>query len=241
MQENHSWLAQINPSVKLATLVYVMLLLILTSRLEVTFALLILSAVGVCCSGWQLSTLLIRLVPYGVLFLLTFWMMAAFGKGETELWAFGWFRITEESLAHAWLVATRMLAFVLLSVTFVATTDATRFVMSLIHQCRLPVRLAYGFLAGLRFIPIFRQSIRTIRQARRVRQQRSLWPWQTFFDISLPLFTTSILRSEQIAIAMEARQFRINRTYYVEPVVTRGDLAFLLMTVTLATSLRLVV
>lgn len=239
MQENDSLLARVNPAVKLGTLVYVMLLLISTSRLPVTFALLLFAAVGVACSGWRLSILLLRLIPYSLLFLLTFWMMAAFGKGETELWAFGWFRITEESLAHAWLVATRMFAFVLLSITFVATTDPIRFVMSLIHQCRLPVRLAYGFLAGLRFIPIFRQAIRTIRQARRIRQQRSIWPWQTFFAISLPLFTTSIIRSERIAIAMEARQFRVDRTYYIRPVVTRSDLVFLLMTVTLATSLRL--
>jgi len=241
VQENNSLLARLNPAVKLGTLVYVMLLLITTSRLPVTVALLLFAAVGVACSGWKLSTLVFRLVPYTVLFLLTFWMMAAFGKGETELWAFGWFRITEESLAHAWLVATRMLAFVLLSITFVATTDPTRFVMSLIHQCRLPVRLAYGFLTGLRFIPIFRQAIRTIRQARRIRQQRSIWPWQTFFAISLPLFTTSIIRSERIAIAMEARQFRVERTYYVRPVVTRVDGLFFGLVCIITTSLRLFV
>lgn len=241
MQENDTPLARINPAVKLGTLLYVMVLLITTSSLQVTLALAVLAAVGVCSSGWRLPTLLLRLSPYGVLFLLTFWMMAAFGKGSTELWTFGWFRITEESLDHAWLIATRMLAFVFLSLTFVATTDPTRFVMSLIHQCRLPVRLAYGFLAGLRFIPIFRQAIRTIRQARRVRRQRSIWPWQTFFDISLPLFTTSIIRSEQIAIAMEARQFQTNRTYYVRPIVTRFDLLFFGLVSSIATSLRLFV
>lgn len=241
MQEKDTLLARINPAVKLGTLLYVMMLLITTSSLHVTLALSVLAAVGVCSSGWRLPVLLLRLVPYGLLFLLTFWMMAAFGKGSTELLTFGWFRITEESLDHAWLIATRMLAFVFLSLTFVATTDATRFVMSLIHQCHLPVRLAYGFLAGLRFIPIFRQAIRTIRQARRVRQQRSLWPWQTFFDISLPLFTTSIIRSEQIAIAMEARQFQTNRTYYVRPIVTRFDLLFFGLVSSIATSLRLFV
>nr|WP_251027435.1 MULTISPECIES: energy-coupling factor transporter transmembrane component T [unclassified Exiguobacterium] len=218
-----------------------MFLLITTSSLRVTLALLLLALVGLVRSGWPLTTLIRRLAPYSLLFLLTFWMMAAFGKGSTELWTFGWFRITEESLDHAWLIAIRMLAFVFLSLTFVATTDPTRFVMSLIHQCRLPVRLAYGFLAGIRFIPIFRQAIRTIRQARRVRQQRSIWPWETFFDISLPLFTTSIIRSEQIAIAMEARQFQANRTYYVRPVVTRFDLLFFGLVSSIATSLRLFV
>ncbi|MDI3236222.1 energy-coupling factor transporter transmembrane component T [Exiguobacterium antarcticum] len=241
MQENKSLLTRINPSVKLGTLLYVMFLLITTSSLRVTLALLLLALVGLVHSGWPLTTLIRRLAPYSLLFLLTFWMMAAFGKGSTELWTFGWFRITEESLDHAWLIAIRMLAFVFLSLTFVATTDPIRFVMSLIHQCRLPVRLAYGFLAGIRFIPIFRQAIRTIRQARRVRQQRSIWPWETFFDISLPLFTTSIIRSEQIAIAMEARQFQANRTYYVRPVVTRFDLLFFGLVSSIATSLRLFV
>nr|WP_251137045.1 energy-coupling factor transporter transmembrane component T [Exiguobacterium sp. s193] len=218
-----------------------MVLLIAAPTLRETIALLALAAIGLGCSGWSLLTLGKRVAPYLILFLLTFWMMAAFGKGSTELWSFGWFRVTEESISHAWLIATRMLAFVFLSLTFIATTDQTRFVMSLIHQCRLPDRLAYGFLAGIRFIPIFQQEIRTIRQARQVRQQQSIWPWQTFFAISLPLFTNSIIRSEQIAIAMEARGFRAERTYYVRPVVTQQDRLFFGLVCFGATLLRIVV
>ncbi|WP_214851133.1 energy-coupling factor transporter transmembrane component T [Exiguobacterium sp. s193] len=241
MQENVSPLARINPAIKLGALVYVMVLLIAAPTLRETIALLALAAIGLGCSGWSLLTLGKRVAPYLILFLLTFWMMAAFGKGSTELWSFGWFRVTEESISHAWLIATRMLAFVFLSLTFIATTDQTRFVMSLIHQCRLPDRLAYGFLAGIRFIPIFQQEIRTIRQARQVRQQQSIWPWQTFFAISLPLFTNSIIRSEQIAIAMEARGFRAERTYYVRPVVTQQDRLFFGLVCFGATLLRIVV
>lgn len=241
MQENVSPLARINPAIKLGALFYVMVLLIAAPTLRETIALLALAAIGLGCSGWSVLTLGKRIAPYLILFLLTFWMMAAFGKGSTELWSFGWFRVTEESIAHAWLIAVRMLAFVFLSLTFIATTDQTRFVMSLIHQCRLPDRLAYGFLAGIRFIPIFQQEIRTIRQARQVRQQHSIWPWQTFFAISLPLFTNSIIRSEKIAIAMEARGFRAERTYYVHPVVTQQDRLFLGLVCFGATLLRIVV
>lgn len=240
MQENDSPLARINPALKLGALLYVMVLLIAAPTLRETIALLLLAAVGLGCSGWSLLTLAKRVSPYLVLFLLTFWMMAAFGKGSTEVWSFGWFRVTEESIGHAWLIALRMLAFVFFSLTFIATTDQTRFVMSLIHQCRLPDRLAYGFLAGIRFIPIFQQEIRTIRQARRVRQQHSIWPWQTFFAISLPLFTNSIIRSEQIAIAMEARRFQAERTYYVRPVVTRHDQVFFALVCLVASLLRIV-
>ena len=71
-------------------------------------------------------------MPYLVFFILVFWMMAAFGKGEETIWEWAWFRVTEESVGNGLTIALRMLGFVTYGLLFTSTTDLTQFIMSLI-------------------------------------------------------------------------------------------------------------
>jgi energy-coupling factor transport system permease protein len=171
-----------------------------------------------------------RLLPYLGFFILVFWMMAAFGEGEETIWKWAWFHITDESMNHGLTISLRMLGFVTYGLLFTSTTDLTLFIMSLIHQCKLSPKWAYGLLAGFRFIPLFQSELNQMKTAHKVRGYKQRNSWKAFMRYSLPLFTQGIRKSERMAIAMEARGFTgtRDRTYYQTPKILAKDLVYLL-------------
>ncbi|MBV7504379.1 energy-coupling factor transporter transmembrane protein EcfT [Bacillus sp. sid0103] len=226
MKANDSFLATLNPACKLLSHLIVMILLMTISNPKGTFWIWFLAVlIGTFIGGWRISYLLKRLLPYVGFFILIFWMMAAFGEGEETVWKWAWFHITVESMNHGLTIALRMLAFVTYGLLFTSTTDITLFIMSLIHQCKLSPKWAYGLLAGFRFIPLFQSELTQMKIAHKVRGYKQKNGWKAFMRYSLPLFTQGIRKSERIAIAMEARGFTgtRERTYYQTPQIAARD------------------
>lgn len=229
MTSNNSWLAGRNPSLKLFTHLLVMVLLMMIADPVTTLLLWVLSVfIGIFAGGWTLSYLKTRLLQYAVFFLLVFWMLAAFGKGENTIWQWAWFHLTEESVQNGLTIALRMLGFVTYGLLFTSTTDITKFIMSLIHQCRLSPKWAYGLLAGFRFIPLFQTELKHMKAAHKIRGFRPKSNWNGFVRYTLPLLTQGIRKAERIAVAMEARGFTgsRNRTYYQTTTVSFGDCSY---------------
>ncbi|MCY8553844.1 energy-coupling factor transporter transmembrane component T family protein [Bacillus haynesii] len=217
MKSNGSLLSALNPSAKLFSHLLVMCILMFVSNPKPTFFIWLFAVViGIFFGGWTLSYLSKRLLPYLVFFILVFWMMAAFGKGEETIWEWAWFRVTEESVGNGLTIALRMLGFVTYGLLFTSTTDLTQFIMSLIHQCRLSPKWAYGLLAGFRFVPLFQSELSQMKAAHKIRGYKQKNSWKTFIRYALPLFSQGIRKSERIAVAMEARGFTgtNDRTYY---------------------------
>jgi energy-coupling factor transport system permease protein len=181
--------------------------------------------IGVSIGGWRLPYLVKVLLPYIFFFVFVFWMRAAFGKGEHVIMEWAWFRLTEESLRNGLTISLRMLGFVTIGLLFTSTTDLNLFIMSLIKQCRLSPKWAYGFLAGFRCIPMFQEELAQIKEAHRIRGYKHNGSWRAFIRYAVPLLTQAIRRSERMAIAMEARGFTgtSDRTYYRSPKVAKRD------------------
>jgi len=231
MKSNHSFLAFLNPSVKLLSHLLVMFLLMTIPNPKVTFWIWILGVfIGIFLGGWRIRYLLKRLLPYLGFFILVFWMMAAFGEGKETIWKWAWFHITVESMNHGLTISLRMLGFVTYGMLFTSTTDLTLLIMSLIHQCKLSPKWAYGLLAGFRFIPLFQSEFNQMKMAHKVRGYKQKNSWKSFMRYALPLFTQGIRKSERIAIAMEVRGFTgtRDRTYYQTTEVMTKDVAYLL-------------
>jgi energy-coupling factor transport system permease protein len=231
MKANDSFLATLNPACKLLSHFIVMFLLMAISNPKVTFLIWLLAVlIGTFLGGWRITYLLKRLLPYLGFFILVFWMMAAFGEGEETIWKWAWFHITDESMNHGLTISLRMLGFVTYGLLFTSTTDLTLFIMSLIHQCKLSPKWAYGLLAGFRFIPLFQSELNQMKTAHKVRGYKQKNSWKAFIRYSLPLFTQGIRKSERMAIAMEARGFTgtRDRTYYQTPKILAKDLVYLL-------------
>lgn len=105
---------------------------------------------------------------------------------------------------------------------FILTTDPTRFILSLVQQCKLPPKIAYGVLAGYRFLPLFREELRILQNAHRIRglpRARGIRNrLQQLRRYLIPLLASAIRKAERAALAMESKGFTGSkeRTYYTE-------------------------
>lgn len=118
-------------------------------------------------------------------------------------------------------ISSRLLAFSGMGILFALTTDNELFISSLMHQCRLSPKFAYGILAAFHLMPGMVREFKAVRTAFAVRGI------DTRFSLS-PLFTmlvNSIRWSESVAMAMESKGFNgtRNRTYYTIPTVHISD------------------
>ena len=129
-----------------------------------------------------------------------------------------------QNLYTALQLATRLLAYAGLGILFALSTEGDFFIASLLHQCHLPPKFAYGILAAFHLMPGMAREYAQVRTAFAVRGLK-------MGPLSMkPVFTmlvNSVRWSESIAMAMESKGFcgEAPRTYYTVPRVHWYDLA----------------
>lgn len=103
---------------------------------------------------------------------------------------------------------------------FVKTTDPTEFVISLIKYFKMPPKIGYAFLTAYRFLPTFKDELRTIKYAHKVRgivESKNIFikVWNSKMYI-LPMMANAVRKGIRISIAMETCAFDKykTRTYY---------------------------
>ncbi|WP_215145970.1 energy-coupling factor transporter transmembrane component T family protein [Exiguobacterium qingdaonense] len=206
-------LHDMNPTIKFATFTLIMFGLALfynpwTPLIIIVGTLMIqLMATDVSWKKWSLFT-----IPFLITALGTFWTTLVFGKdlgGETWVSILGQ-SISKQEFAVAVSLSMRVLAFTVLSLLFMLTTDSKRFVMSLMQQARLSPTIAYSALVGFRFLPLMQQELHQLQYAHRLRGVPLNTRWERIRHVPkllLPLLAGSIRRAERIAFSMEARGF----------------------------------
>jgi len=236
-----SALMQRDPTVKLAVVLAISLLLILIVD-PVTPALFLALAIAVALAGGARPKTIARaLVPLTVLGVGFVWSNAVFAATQgPATWTIGPFHASESGLRFGLAIAIRGIAIGILSLTFVWTTDPTDLVVSLIRHVRLPFRVGYPVLAAYRFLPFFTDEYAQVRLARRVRGARPRAPLERVREAVgelVTLLSDATRRATRIAIAMDARGFAAatERTYYREARLARGD-ALLVFGATVATT-----
>jgi energy-coupling factor transport system permease protein len=159
-------------------------------------------------------------------------LFAAAPDSAGVLWRWGPIRVSTPGLLFGLGIALRGLAIGALSLTFILTTDPTDLVVSLIRHGRLPWRLGYSLLAGVRFLPFFAQEYEQVRLAQRVRGRiehgSPLARVRRHAGYVLPLLATAVRRAARVAVAMDARGFAsaTHRTYYRQVPLDARDAAF---------------
>ena len=119
-------------------------------------------------------------------------------------------------------LSTRLLAFAGLGLLFTLTTDGELFLSSLIHQCKLPPKFAYGILAAIHLMPNLVREFKAVRLAFLVRgASLHRHPLQLVFT----MLVNAIRWSETVAMAMESKGFYGDgeRTYYSIPKLSWFD------------------
>ncbi len=155
----------------------------------------------------------------------------AFSGGDVlfSIWSF---QVTTDSFQAGISLGLRSLSFAALSLLFILTTDSTKFMLSLMQQCKLPPKITFGILAGYRFLPTFRYELQVLRQAHRIRgvgRARGVKErLQQFRRYAIPLLANAIRKAERVALAMESKGFtgEPDRTHYHEMTIGKRDWLF---------------
>ena len=126
-----------------------------------------------------------------------------------------------QNLYTALQLATRLLAYAGLGILFALSTEGDFFIASLLHQCHLPPKFAYGILAAFHLMP---GMAREYAQVRTAFAARGLEAGPLSMKPVFTMLVNSVRWSESIAMAMESKGFcgDAPRTYYMVPPGRRG-------------------
>ena len=121
-------------------------------------------------------------------------------------------------------LSTRLLAYAGMGILFSLTTDGEFFISSLMHQCRLSPKFAYGILAAFHLMPDMIREFKAVRTAYEV---RGIKVHALSFRPLFTMLVNSIRWSESVAMAMESKGFcgDAPRTSYSVPKVHWYDWA----------------
>ncbi|MEK3888158.1 energy-coupling factor transporter transmembrane component T family protein [Bacillus sp. FSL K6-3431] len=180
---------------------------------------------------------LLIFIPFLLVALGYVWTTAVFsnppeGINLVVYWTAGPFKITNYGISTGLALGFRVLCFAGLSLLFILTTDPIKFILSLVQQCKLPPKFAYGLLAGYRFLPLLTEEIRIIRHAHKVRganrEAGIKGKLLALKRYAIPLLASAIRKAERAAIAMESKGFTgaRDRTYYYRSEVKKQDWIF---------------
>ena len=214
-----------NPTVKAFTVLICVILL--SFEYLVSLNLLVLA---VCllllmfCSRVSLKKIGVILLPACIAAFGLFVMGLYYARGSLSAMPYSVRAAMSQNLYTALQLATRLLAYAGLGILFALSTEGDFFIASLLHQCRLPPKFAYGILAAFHLMPGMAREYAQVRTAFAARGLKA-------GPLSMkPVFTmlvNSVRWSESIAMAMESKGFcgDAPRTYYTVPRVHWYDLA----------------
>lgn len=215
-----------NPSVKAGTILLSVILLSFQYRISLN-----LLVFGVCMvvllffSNAKVKNMVGILIPATIAALGLFMMGLYYARGNSITTVdmedisnvpFAVRAAMSQNLTTALQLSTRLLAFAGMGILFALTTEGEFFISSLMHQCHLSPKFAYGILAAFHLMPGMVREFKNVRIAFEARGIHT-------HSLSMkPLFTmlvNSIRWSESIAMAMESKGFcgSAPRTYYHIP------------------------
>ncbi|WP_432353061.1 energy-coupling factor transporter transmembrane component T family protein [Sporosarcina sp. A2] len=232
--DRKTWLFAVNPALKFALFVLLLLFTLFTRNLPFVSWLAILFGILLYgFSGYPIRKLALLSIPLVISFASSAFTMMLFGKGETVLWQWGLFKISEESVRHGLLLGTKSLTFGFVGLTFLLTVQPVIFFYAMMQQFRMPPKYAYSFIASIRLLPVVVEEIQVRSNALKVRGitfSRGMKGWgERIQAYTVPLFAQSIRRAQRMAIAMESKQFQMGaiRTYFYPTSYSRMDIVFL--------------
>lgn len=185
----------------------------------------------------------LRVYWRGSRFIILFVVLAAgfniFFTPGTPLWSWGPLELTVEGIYSAVYMAIRLVLLILsayaltYTTTPMAITNALELMAQPLKRFKAPVHeVAMMMSIALRFIPTIMDEAETIRKAQRSRGvdfslRRPHIFLQNIISLVVPLFVSAFRRSEELALAMEARGYDggDGGTMFREMTLKAGDVA----------------
>jgi energy-coupling factor transport system permease protein len=223
-----SFLHRLDARSKLAPVLVVMILGLLTDSLQFYVVVLVGLVGGLLLSGVSMRTIAGNFKPILVLVAITFLYHILFsGRDAAALFTVFGFAVTGEGLNQACFFSLRLLLFV--SVVFLVTltsspsdlAEAVARILRPLRKIRVPVDdIGLVLFIAIRFIPVLHQEFMAIRNAQLIRGVNFSGSLMTRVRkttaIFVPVLVAAISRADELAMAMEARGYRSGapRTFF---------------------------
>ncbi|UOQ95263.1 energy-coupling factor transporter transmembrane protein EcfT [Halobacillus shinanisalinarum] len=235
-------LHRLNPSIKALTVIAAVigLALIFDPITPLLFSILTVACTFIF-GKVKVKYYLMFLIPFTIISFGMLWTTIVFADAPDHpnqivhllLW-----EVPKEDVIVALSLALRMFAFATLSLMFIFTTDMVGFILSLMQQCKLSPKLAYGVLAGYRFLPLMKEEFQHIQEAHQVRGvKRGKTVKESFKQYKrfvIPLLAGAIRKAERTAVAMESKGFTGSRERSFYRVFTVKGVDWIFFIITLA-------
>ncbi|MPZ51224.1 MAG: energy-coupling factor transporter transmembrane protein EcfT [Acidimicrobiia bacterium] len=227
-----SALHRIDPTVKMAVLLVVSLVLLGVFDPYTPTALLVLALVlAIAWGGVRPRTLVIGLIPF-LSFGFSLLAVNAVTRPGTDVFGFGPVTVTSQGVAIGASLAIRTLVIGVGVIALMRSTNPERLVASLHQYARLPARAAYALLVAYRILDDLPAEWTTIRRAHALRTglradgglPRSP---RALSRAALGLLVETIRRAGEMSIALETRALGPGpRTLWRPSTLDRRDLMF---------------
>lgn len=226
-----SALARRNPTVKLAVLLLVSLVVLFIFDPFTPTVLYLLALAGTAVSiRVPARTLLLAHLPFAV-FAVGILLVNTLSRPGAVLWQSGMLRVTEEGLSIGAALGARTLLIGVMAIAFLLSTDPVTLMTSLHHNARLGPRLTYALLAGYRMLQEMPREWTTIQHAHAVRSQHAARARRRPRHLARVIFTllvVSVRKGERLAQALESRGLGLQpRTTWRPVPILRSDWALL--------------
>lgn len=205
-------LMHVDPRVKLGMMLAVSASALAVRGLLPLLAILVLNLLILLLGGIRISQSFSRVQLFVKTILAVFVLQLLFNRsGDPILTAGAVTLLTDQGLANASAVSLRLLI-ILTAALMVRTGDAHEYLQALI-QLRIPCEIALMTMAALRLLPILKEAFLDAANAMqmrgvRLKKQNLHNTLAAYGRLFMPVVAEAIHRSEQMAIAMEARAFR---------------------------------
>lgn len=226
--------------VKLISTIVVMVGIFVAARSIEYIPIAVLLGVGMMTSRIPLRFFARGLKPILLLIVLTVAVQMFFTPGKV-VWQLSFVRVTREGLELAGFIMCRLILLTLVSVLLTASTspieltDAVSDLLKPLNHIGVPsAEIALVMSIAMRFVPtILEETERIIRaqvsRGARIGEGSIVVRMRSFIPILIPLFVSSFRRADDLAVAMEARGFRVGspRTRYHERHFRSSDVLIL--------------
>lgn len=235
-----SFLHRLDARAKLAPVLLVLVLSLLTTSLTFSVVLLFALIAGLAASrvGWR--TIGRNMLPLAPLVIVTIGFHLLFPPREemASFWLFGW-EIDGNGLSRGIYFSLRLLLFVSIAFLVTLTTspsdlaEALVKILSPLRKIGIPVNdLGLILFVALRFIPVLYEEFVIIRNAQMLRgvqfEGKLVTKVRRSGAILIPVFLAALNRADELALAIQARGYRSDapRTLYSRSRLGWSELVF---------------
>ena len=243
--DQDSWLHRRNPTCKFWLMLLITLFICLSYYPILPIATVVLT-VFLTTIGGKISVKVFLgqlkvFIFIAVVFMTSMLILRGISYSPDTIVSIGLLTWSQRDLVNILTLGFRIMAFVAMSVSFVATTRPRDIALSLILQCRLNPTRGYAILAAYRFLPELQDYVQAIQLAQKIRgtsgSEKLSGRVTAPFRLVLPLFSLAARRGETVACAMESRGLGSarQRTYCVTTEVGKADWLFVATTIAIYT------